>query len=99
MSGKVLGRALRIEDEPVRDQIDRREVRLEPGTPELREVGVHWEPEDALEHGRKDRLREQLLVLAGAGLVQVLAEIPAAVELAVASVLLVEHGFQGGERW
>jgi hypothetical protein len=89
---EILCRALRVEHEPVRHQVDGREVGLQSAAAELREVGVWGKPEDPLDQRREDGLSQQLLVLAGSRAVEVFPEVPRFVELSVAPGLLVEKG-------
>jgi len=80
---QLLRRVLRVEHETVSHEVLRSEVRLEPASPELREVGVVREAEKALEEVGEERLAEHLLVLSPAVAAQVLAEVSCAVELPV----------------
>jgi hypothetical protein len=71
---EILRRALRVEHEAVRDEVDRREVRLQAAAPALREVGVRRKTEHAFDDGRQDGLGQHLLVLPRAGPREIFAE-------------------------
>jgi len=91
VSPEILGRALGVEHKAMRDEIDRREIRLQAAAAKLGKVGVARKPEHALDQRLQNRLGEELLILPRSRAVQILAEMPRPVELAVASSLLVEQ--------
>jgi len=92
---EILQPALRIKHEAVRDEVDRREVRLQAAAPELREVAVRRKSQDAFDDRRQDGLGQHLLVLAGARQRQVPAEIGCAVHLTPAEV----EALRGAGAW
>ena len=91
VSIKDLRRALRVENEAVRDQVDRREIGLQPAPPKLRKVRILGKAQHPLDEILQDGLRQQLLVFATAGPRQVLPEVSRAVQLPIPPRLLFKE--------
>ena len=98
VGGQRLARALRIEHEPVGDEIGRGEVGFEPALAHLREVVPLPEAEHGLEDRRQDRLGQRLLVGPASARSHVLAECRTASELPVPPLVLVEDAGERGDR-
>ncbi len=94
MSGQRLRRALRVEDERVRDEVGRREIGLQTALSELWEVVPLGVSEDVFQDRREQRLGQRLFVGPFHRRAQILAERGGATKLTVTPVVRIERPSQ-----